>query len=185
MACPLHRLIQHQEKPQTVQRGTTELARTLLPPSENPHFMRVSGITCHCNGATSVKVASGMPSPKGMPVAPDEASLRTAFCLRSGVPTGGGASPERAVSTRGPATQGDHRGGVRPDRPVGLSAGETLWSGGRPMRGLPRRRGSQHAEGPPMLAPPKARRRHRIIVRRRAALGPHLTAVIGTPLFQQ
>src|SRR5690606_13624774 len=37
----------------------------------------------------------------------------------------------------------------------------------------------------PMLAPPKARRRHRIIVRRRAALGPHLTAVIGTPLFQQ
>src|SRR5690606_23635956 len=83
------------------------------------------------------------------------------------------------------ATQGDHRGGVRPDRPVGLSAGETLWSGGRPMRGLPRRRGSQHAEGPPMLAPPKARRRHRIIVRRRAALGPHLTAVTGTPLFQQ
>src|SRR5690606_28756705 len=126
-----------------------------------------------------------MPSQKAMPVAPDEASLRTAFYLRSGVSTGGGASPERAVSTRGPATQGDHRGGVRPDRPVGLLAGETLWSGGRPMRGLPRRRGSQHAEGPPMLAPPKARRRHRIIVRRRAALGPHLTAVTGTPLFQQ
>src|SRR5690606_18411063 len=57
MACPLYRLIQHQEKPQTVKRGATELARTLLPPSENPHFMRVSGITCHCNGATSVKVA--------------------------------------------------------------------------------------------------------------------------------
>src|SRR5690606_37138601 len=68
MACLLYRLIQHQDKPQTVRRGTTELARTLLPPSENPHFMRVSGITCQLVRVTTVKLKPSAPSKKDDPV---------------------------------------------------------------------------------------------------------------------
>src|SRR5690606_40892250 len=55
MARPLYRHTAHQERPQTVIRGTTESARTLPLPHQNPHFMRLSGIARHRDRAITVK----------------------------------------------------------------------------------------------------------------------------------
>src|SRR5690606_27961291 len=58
MARPLYRHTAHQERPQTVIRGTTESARTLPLPHQNPHFMRLSGIARHRDRAITVKPES-------------------------------------------------------------------------------------------------------------------------------